>query len=65
MNDNMCEQTPMQAEGLGQIDVASRNAEIYRKYIEEYISGRENGVRGDLREGKRGTSSSFRKGVKE
>ena len=65
MNDNMCEQTPMQAEGLGQIDVASRNAEIYRKYIEEYISGRENGIRADLREGNRGTSSSFRKGVKE
>ena len=65
MNDNMCEQTPMQAEGLGQIDVASRNAEIYRKYIEEYISRQENGIRADLREGNRGTSSSFRKGVKE
>ena len=65
MNDNMCEQSPLQAEDLGQIDIESRNAEIYRKFIEEYISGRENGIRTDLREGNRGTSSSFRKGVKE
>ena len=37
MNDNMCEQSPLQAEGLGQIDIESRNAEIYRKHKEGYI----------------------------
>ena len=39
VNDNMCEQSPFQAEGLGQIDVESRNAEIYRKHKEGYIHG--------------------------
>ena len=41
MNDKRCinskEQSPLQAEGLGQIDVATRNAEIFRKCKEGYI----------------------------
>ena len=37
MWNNNEEQSPLEAEGVGQIDVASRNAEIYRKYREGYI----------------------------